>query len=345
MSTAVRRLLRTLPWLLGATPAYAHAPGAIAPPAPIWAWSTDPLVLVPILILGLLYVVGIVRLWSRAGAGRGVPRWRALGYAVGLGALVAALVSPLDAAAEASFALHMAQHMLLIVVAAPLIVLGNLGVVALTALPGRLRVPLGRALASPWLRRPRGWLLAVPVASAAHGLVVWLWHAPALYEAALADPLMHYLEHVTLFGTAVLFWWSVTSAWWRAPLGHGAGVAALFFTMLHSGLLGILITLAALPLYPSYAAAAPFASLSPLEDQQVAGIIMLSGGFAYLAAALALLALWLTPARRDPPSGAPLRTASPGARGPAAAHFFPLARRERAPDAPLLRRARLPGLE
>jgi putative membrane protein len=306
----VRGLLRTLPWLLGAPPAYAHAPGASAPSAPVWTWNTDPLVLVPILTLVVLYVVGIVRLWSRAGAGRGVPLWRALGYAIGLAALFVALVSPLDAAAEASFALHMAQHMLLIVVAAPLIVLGNLGVVALTALPGRLRRPLGRAVASPWLQRPRGWLFALPVATAMHGLVVWLWHAPALYEAALADPLVHYLEHLTMFGTAVLFWWSVTTAWWRTPLGHGAGVAALFFTMLHGGLLGILITLASLPLYPSYAAATSFASLSPLEDQQVAGIVMLSGGFAYLAAALALLALWLTPALRDTPSGAPARAAA-----------------------------------
>jgi putative membrane protein len=309
----VRALLRTLPWLLSATPAYAHAPDATAPN---WTWNTDPLVLVPILTLDLLYVVGIVRLWSRAGARRGVPAWRALGGAVGLATLFVALVSPLDAAAEASFALHMTQHMLLIVVAAPLIVLGNFGVVALTALPGGLRLPLGRAVASAWLRRLRGWLFAVPVTTAVHGLVVWLWHAPALYEAALADPLVHYLEHLTMFGTAVLFWWSVTTAWWRTPLGHGAGVGALFLTMLHSGLLGVLITLASQPLYPSYAAAAPFASLSPLEDQQVAGIVMLSGGFAYLAAGLALLALWLAPALRDPASGAPVRPAASTAAAP-----------------------------
>jgi len=271
---------------------------------------------VSVLTFGLLYGVGIARLWARAGVGRGVPVWRALACATGFAALFVALVSPLDAAAEVSFALHMAQHMLLIVVAAPLIVLGNGGVAMLSALPGRLRLPLGRAVASPWLRRLRRWLFGVPVTTAVHGLVVWLWHAPALYEAALADALVHYLEHLTMFGTAVLFWWSVTTAWWRTPLGHGAGVGALFLTMLHSGLLGILITLASQPLYPSYAAAAPFASLSPLEDQQVAGIVMLSGGFAYLAAGLALLALWLTPALRDPASGAPVRPAASTAAAP-----------------------------
>ncbi|HSA80250.1 MAG TPA: cytochrome c oxidase assembly protein [Geminicoccaceae bacterium] len=309
MSDEVRAPLPVVVFALMAAPAQAHAPAAPGLAHAAWIWHADPVVLVPVLVFGLLYAVGTARLWSRAGVGRGVPVRRALACAAGFAVLCGALVAPLDAAAEISFAAHMAQHMLLIVVAAPLIALGNGGVAMLAALPARLRVPLGRAVASPWLRRPRRWLFALPVATAGHGLVVWLWHAPALYEAALADPPVHYLEHLTMFGTAVLFWWSVTTAWWRTPLGHGAGVAALFFTMLHGGLLGILITLAAQPLYSSYAAAALFASLGPLEDQQVAGIVMLSGGFAYLAAALALLALWLAPALRDSSGRAPMGTA------------------------------------
>jgi putative membrane protein len=312
----MRVLLPLVALSMVAAPAQAHAPAAPDHSHAAWTWNADPVVLVPALTFGLLYAVGIARLWSRAGVGRGVPVWRALACAAGFAALGAALISPIDAAAEVSFALHMAQHMLLIVVAAPLIALGNGGFAMLSALPGRLRVPLGRALAFPWLRRLRIWLFAVPVTTAMHGLVVWLWHAPALYEAALADPLVHYLEHLTMFGTAVLFWWSVSTAWWRTPLGHGAGVGALFLTMLHGGLLGILITLAPLPLYPSYAAAAALGSLSPLEDQQVAGILMLSGGFAYLAAGLALLALWLGPALRDPASDAPARTAAGSAAAP-----------------------------
>ncbi|MDF2780519.1 MAG: cytochrome c oxidase assembly protein [Geminicoccaceae bacterium] len=301
----MRLLLRFVPCLVLAAPAQAHAPGALDHAHPAWSWSFDPLVLVPALTLALLYAVGIARLWSRAGVGRGVPAWRAAACVAGLAALFGALVTPLDAAAEVSFALHMAQHMLLIVVAAPLLALGNVGVVMLSGLPGRLRTSLGRVIASRPLRRLRGWLLALPVTTALHGVVVWLWHAPALYEAALADPLVHYLEHLTMLGSGVLFWWSVTTAWWRAPLGHGGGVGALFLTMLHSGMLGILITLAPVPLYASYATAAPLGSLSPLEDQQVAGIVMLAGGFAYLAAGLVLLASWLNPA-----PGAPDRRAS-----------------------------------
>jgi putative membrane protein len=293
-------LLRIIPLLVIAAPAHAHAPAA--PPGDdhvqlAWTWNTDPVVLVPVLALDLLYAAGIVRLWSRAGPGRGVPVWRALAYAVGLAALFAALVSPLDAAAEASFALHMGQHMVLVVVAAPLMVLGNFGVVALTALPGRFRLPLGRTFASAPLRRLRAWLFSVPLATAVHGVVVWLWHAPRLYDAALADPLIHYLEHLTMFGTAVMFWWSVLGARRLGMLGYGAGAGALFLTMLHTGLLGILITLAPAPLYASYAGSTPWAALGPLEDQQLAGIVMLiPGGLVYLAGGLGLLAAWLAAA-------------------------------------------------
>jgi putative membrane protein len=301
-------LLRILPFLILAAPAHAHAPAASGPDHVhlAWTWNTDPLVLVPILTVNLLYLIGIVRLWSRAGAGRGVPVWRALAFAVGLAALFAALVSPLDAAAEASFAVHMAQHMLLVVVAAPLMVLGNFGVVALTALPGPVRVPLGRSFASAPLRRLRAWLFAVPLATALHGVVLWLWHAPRLYEAALADPLVHYLEHLTMFATAVVFWWSALGARRRGMLGYGAGVGALFLTMLHTGLLGILITLAPAPLYATYAGGTPWASLSPLEDQQLAGIVMLiPGGIVYLVGGLALLAAWLAAAEARTPAAGP----------------------------------------
>jgi cytochrome c oxidase assembly factor CtaG len=301
-------LLRIAAFLTAAAPAQAHGPAAPGHDHAhlAWTWNADPLVLMLVLTLGLLYAVGVVRLWSRAGAGRGVPVWRALAYAVGLGALFAALISPLDAAAEASFALHMAQHMLLVVVAAPLIVLGNFGVVAVTALPGGLRVPLGRSFAATPLRRVRAWLFAVPLATAVHGFTLWLWHAPRPYEAALADPLIHYLEHLTMFGTAVVFWWSALGARRRGVLGYGAGVGALFLTMLHTGLLGILITLAPAPLYPTYSASTPWAALGPLEDQQLAGIIMLiPGGLAYLAGGIALLAAWLAAAEARTPAAAP----------------------------------------
>jgi putative membrane protein len=300
----MRALLPLVPVLIAGSPAPAHAHAALGHEHLAWTWNPDPVVLVPILALTLLYAIGIARLWRRAGVGHGVPVWRALAYTAGLGALFLALVSPLDPAADSSFALHMAQHMLLMVVAAPLMVLGNFGVVALTALPGRIRVPLGRSFASAPLRRVRAWLFALPFATAIHGAVVWLWHAPGLYDAALAEPLIHYLEHFTMFGSAVVFWWSALGATRRGTLGYGAGAGALFLTMLHTGLLGILITLAPAPLYASYAAGTAWATLGPLEDQQVAGMVMLiPGGIAYLAGGLALLAAWLAAAEARTPAG------------------------------------------
>jgi len=291
--------------LLTATPAAAHLAGD--PGRPASERAAEPLVLVPLVLLVLGYGIGILRLWRRAGAGHGVPGWRVAIFALGAAALVAALLSPLDAAAERSFAAHMGQHMLLIVVAAPLLAQGRVGVVLLTALPGALRRPAAE------LSRLRRYLAALPAATAAHGATIWLWHAPGLYEAALASAALHYLEHLTMLGTGVLFWWSVLAARARPPLGRGAGIAALFVTMLHTGLLGILITLAPVPLYASYAMGGPAGALSPLEDQQVAGILMLAGGFVYLAAALAILASWLT---RPPPRARsllrPSGTAGPG---------------------------------
>ena len=290
------RRLAPLLWLTAA-PAAAHLPGAETAGRSALAWSAEPLILVPLLLLALGYACGILRLWRRAGVGHGVPGWRVAACALGAAALLAALLSPLDGAAERSFAAHMGQHMLLVIVAAPLLAQGQVGVALLTALPGAWRRP------AAGLRRLRRHLATVPAATAAHGATIWLWHAPRLYDAALASPAVHYLEHLTMLGTGMLFWWSVADARRRPPLGRGAGIAALFVTMLHTGLLGILITLAPLPLYASYATQPSLGALSPLEDQQVAGIVMLAGGFVYLMAALLLLASWL--AARSPPGARP----------------------------------------
>jgi putative membrane protein len=298
--------------LLTATPAAAHLPGPEAAGRSALAWTAEPLVLVPLLLLVLGYGSGILRLWRRAGVGHGVPRWRVAACALGTAALLAALLSPLDGAAERSFAAHMGQHVLLVVVAASLLAQGQVGVVLLTALPGVLRRPAAE------LRHLRRYVAAVLVATAVHGATIWLWHAPRLYEAALASEAVHYLEHLTMLGTGVLFWWSVVNARGRTPLGRGAGIVALLLTMLHTGLLGILITLAPLPLYASYATEPPAGALSALEDQQVAGIVMLAGGFVYLMAALLLLASWLArPAPAARRSLSPAGVAGTGlSRGP-----------------------------
>jgi putative membrane protein len=185
----------------------------------------------------------------------------------------------------------MTQHVLLVQVAAPLLVLGRTAYAALWALPPRARRAVAlahraapvrtalRAAASPVL----GWL--------AFALVLWGWHAPALYDAALASPAVHALEHLTMLGAAVLFW--------RVPLAPRAGALAapyLFLGGAQCTALGALIAFATAPLYAAYASALGGAAL---EDQQLAGLLMwVPSGVVYLAVIGWRLAGWLEASAR-----------------------------------------------
>jgi len=234
-----------------------------------------------------LYTLGIARLWRRAGPGRGVPVWRAGCFAAGMLVLVAGLLSPLHDISDRLFSAHMVQHVLLMAVGAPLLALGaGPGAIA-WGLPRRW--PRGFGLATRIVGRP---LTRIDTATVLHALALWLWHAPAAYAAALSSDAMHWLQHASLLGTALLFWQAVLGRSGRAnPAG---AIAGLFLTALHTGLLGVLLTLARAPLYPGQSSAAHDLGLSVLEDQQLAGLVMwVPGGLIYAIAALALAAQWI----------------------------------------------------
>lgn len=265
------------------------------------AWSFDPLVVATLVVSAGLYARGTRALWARAGAGRGVKCWRAAAYAGGLVALIVALVSPLDALGSALLSAHMAQHLLLVVVAAPLLVLGAPLLPLLWALPAARRGALGRCWlrATPvrvvWgvLRRPLvAWLL--------HAAALWGWHAPPLYQAALRSESVHVAEHLSFLGTALLFWWTALAPPSARHAGVGLGVLSIFAMSLHGGLLGALMTFAPTPWYPIYLDRTAPWGLTPLADQQLAGLLMwIPTGTVYLAAALGLLAICLrVPAHR-----------------------------------------------
>ena len=241
-----------------------------------------------------LYARGLARLWRRAGTGRGIQRTEALQFALGWAALAAALVSPIDEGADRSFALHMVQHELLMVVAAPLIVLGRpLETWTWGLSPGlrrgfasALNTSVVRGLARMPTQSLGAWLL--------HALALWLWHLPLLFQAALRHPLLHILQHACFFGAALVYWWS---AFGRARRPKGSAMASLFTTMLHTSVLGALLTFAPSPWYA--AAGMRAFGLSALEDQQLGGLFMwVPGGLAYLIAGLGLLARWLAPPQR-----------------------------------------------
>ncbi|MFL5560328.1 MAG: cytochrome c oxidase assembly protein [Gemmatimonadaceae bacterium] len=287
--------------LLAALPAtaWAHA-GESLQPYDLWqAWTWSPAITVPLALTLALYVVGTSALWRRAGRGRGVRGWEAAAFGAGWLALVIALVSPLHALGEALFSAHMAQHELLMTVAAPLLILGRPLVPALFALPGRSRRSASKWTQGPWFRRGWARLTQPSVAWTLHAVAIWGWHLPSLYDATLHSDAVHTLQHLSFLGTALLFWWTVLHPAWS---GRGMAMLSLFTTMLHTGALGALLTVSGSVWYHSYAATTTVWGITPLADQQLGGLIMwIPGGLAYLVAALALLARSLRESERRAP--------------------------------------------
>lgn len=301
--------------LARAGPVAAHGTAPVPPDALPAAWSFDPLVLVPLLALHWLYGRGVFRLWRHAGRQHGLTRRHVAAFVSGELMLVAALVSPLDALGGTLLSAHMAQHALLMVVAPPLLLLGKPWPALAWALPRRWPLQFART-ARIWVApcaRPAA-------ATTLQALAMWIWHAPALFMAALENAPVHTLEHATFFITGLLFWHVVLTA--RAPASICAAIVAAFFTLMHSGLLGGLITMAPTPLYPVYGGRAELWGLDELSDQQLAGLIMwVPMGLAYLGAALWLSARLIRSAPQSEHAPRPRvepsqRPASPEPRSP-----------------------------
>lgn len=276
--------------------AWAHTPRS-APPSPESAvafgdlsWNLRPEVVLPLLVAAGLYAVGCWRLSHRASTP--IARTR-VGLALGgLLAIAFALVSPLDAHADRLFVAHMVQHMLLITVAAPALLLADPFPIVVWALPGVIRVRAGRwcTRASPF---GRAWasVTAMPVTWIGFALVLWSWHVPVAYDAALADRFVHDVEHVTFFMGAVLFWWPVIhpAPRFRRPVPHALRIVYLVLGAFQTAALGLLLTLAPVVLYRSYAAVQPEA-LDALDDQVWGGTVMWGlGGLIDMIAVLLLL--------------------------------------------------------
>lgn len=284
------------PWAIllvaAASPAMAHGDASHGPGLDL-SWSLNPAVVLPLGLTGLLYAVGTARVWGRAGAGRGIRSWQFACFWLGWLSLALALVSPLHRLGERLFAAHMVEHEILMTISAPLLVLARPGGAYLWGLPPAWRRALGGvARHGSWIALWRG-LTDPTVATVLHGIAIWAWHAPALFEAALSHEAVHWLQHLSFFVTALFFWWALLYGRARER-GYGAAVFYLFATGLHSGFLGILLTISRRPWYPADAAFTSGWGLTPLEDQQLAGVIMwVPGGFAYVIAALVLAAIWI----------------------------------------------------
>lgn len=263
-------------------------------PSP-WAWDLAPWLVALLALSAIGYAVGLWRLWSNAGTGRGVTTTQAAAFGLGWLSLAAALVSPLDTWGGLLFSAHMVQHEVLMVVAAPLMVIGRPLATWTWALSPAQRRVVGR-----WFQA-RGWsalwgTLTDPlVAWALHALALWAWHIPAAFDAALQHEWLHILQHLSFFGTALFFWWSVLGHDPRGRYGPGHSTAYLFTTMLHTGALGALLTLAPTPWYPTYIPLTSALGFDPAQDQQLGGLVMwVPAGLAYVIAALWVLGRMLS---------------------------------------------------
>lgn len=269
------------------------------------------LLLAPVLAGIVLYLAGLARLWRRR-AGPGVSMARAAAGVAGWSLLTGALTGPLDRLAESSFAVHMVQHMILLAAVPPLLLLGRAGAVMFVGCPA----PLATALAQRWRRAP-AWrsllaqALRPSVAALVQTLLLWGWHLPAAIDAAARDDVVHYAMHASLFAAGLLFW-TLLSRSLRAPepaagataaWSAGAGMIALVATMMQMGFLGALLVFAGQPLFERHAARAHLVGLSPLEDQQLAGLVMwVPGAIPYLLGGLALMAAWMRRSERRTPT-------------------------------------------
>ena len=259
----------------------------------LYSWSFDPLIISVLAVSAFVYVNGIRNLWRAGGNGHGISRWEAAAFAFGWISMFVALVSPLHPWGEVLFSAHMTQHEILMLISAPLFVLGRPFVAAMWTLPHPSRRPVSRIWNRTSLKVVWRALSAPFAAWAIHALALWIWHVPYLFQATLKSDLVHTLQHASFFLSAMLFWWAIIYGG-RGVASYGAAVLYLFTTSIHSGLLGVLLTLTTRVWYPDYSATTESWGLTPLEDQQIGGLIMwIPAGLVYIVAALVMFSGWL----------------------------------------------------
>jgi len=212
----------------------------------------------------------------------------------GLVSIAGALLPPMERASHELFAIHMAQHLVLGLVAPMLIVAG---------------VPMGPS------RRVRGHAGAVGLLAVfVHAATWWVWHAPVVFDAALRHDPLHALEHATLFASGLGLWWVIRRG--VRERREGLAVMWLFLAGLQAGALAALLTLAPTVLYTAPVTAAHAVRLTPLEDQQLAGAVMwVPGGLVYLVAAVVVVVRWLETGRTRAARSAPARAPAPAVIG------------------------------
>jgi putative membrane protein len=241
------------------------------------------------LLASWLYGAGAQRIGRAAHHAAHLWTRRTVCFCGGLMVLAAALLSPLDALGKSLFSMHMLQHELLMLAAAPLLVAGRPFAAFIWAFPPAARLRIARLLGMRAVRGPWMVLTRPLVAWSVHALVLWGWHMPVLFQASLADDAVHSVQHLGFLLSALLFWTALAGS--HSPVRYGRALPYLLTTAIHTGILGALLTFSPRPWYPAYAGQVDGWGLTVLEDQQLGGLIMwIPAGFVFVAAGLAFAA-------------------------------------------------------
>jgi cytochrome c oxidase assembly factor CtaG len=258
-------------------------------------WSIEPGVLLVLAVIGAVYVRGW-RTYHRRVPAR-FPDWRLRAFVAGLLGLWLAAASPADTMADELLSAHMVQHILLLAIAPPLLLLGSPLLPIIRGLPKTFVRPLAR---QRWLRSMVATLTHPVAALGISSLILWAWHVPALYDLALEHPIVHAAEHALFVAGGLLFWWPVVQPWpSRARWPRGAIIPYLLLADVENTLLAAILTFSDRVLYPWYAH-----TPNALQDQVLAGVLMwVAMSLVFLVPAFVLTVRLLSP----PPRPAPAR--------------------------------------
>ena len=256
-------------------------------------WNFDPELVIPVAIVTGLYLRGLYVWRNRS---RPHPRWRTACYLTGIAILLLTIESPLDAVAEHHFFVHMIQHDLRMMYAAPLILLGAPTTPVLRGMPRAVR----RVLVRPVMRRREAralyrFVTHPLIAVVVHTGVLWAWHlAPGWYDAAVTNDIVHDLQHFSMTAAGVLVWWNVIDpAPLRSRLGYVWRMGLLIVVGTPKAFLGAMITFSGSLLYDFYDNVEPIIAIEPIRDQEIGGLIMwVPGQMMFLIAAGIVFAVW-----------------------------------------------------
>ncbi len=288
-----------LGWLVAPSVVSAHGTTGPVPVLPdvLLAWSFDPTVVIPLAVLAIGYVLA-VRHVDEAHPANPVPRARTFFWLLGLATIFVALQSPIERYDTTLFSIHMIQHVLLMLFAAPFLALGA----PITLVLRTVRPETRRRVVLPILHSLPVRIITFPVITwVLFAAVMWGTHFSPIFERSLEEPTVHQFEHLLYIVTACLFWWPVVAldpSPWR--MREPARILYTFLQMPQNTFLGLAIISAPAPLYSHYATLGLDWGPGPLGDQQMAGAVMwVVGDLVFLVAILGIVVGWMRREERE----------------------------------------------